>query len=254
MAKSEKAKELEAKQKAALKAAKQAKKNSNDPKDWGWFRQLRETYKITVETDPKAQWVILGGGLGAAVLISLIGIFLSPWWLWLITGIMAGLLAALYLLTNRAKKAIYQRRSGQPGSAEVALQMLDKKKFDYTPAITFTKQLDIVHRVVGPAGIVLVGEGSPARLKSLLTSEARKHEQVAYGVPVSTVVMGDGEGQVPLDKLADHLKKTPKAIKPVQVTEVKQRLRALDAVRPKVPMPKGPMPTMKGVNRAMRGR
>ena len=57
-----------------------------------------------------------------------------------------------------------------------------------------------------------------------------------------------------LDKLAEHLKKMPKAIQPVQITEVKQRLRALDAVRPKVPIPKGPMPTMKGANRAMRGR
>ena len=66
--------------------------------------------------------------------------------------------------------------------------------------------------------------------------------------------MGDGPGQVPLEKLADHLKKAPKAIKPVQLTEVKQRLRALDAVRPKVPLPRGPMPTVKGLNRAMRGR
>lgn len=254
MAKSERAKELEAKQKAQVKALKQAKKNSNDPKDWGWFKQVRETYKVTVETDPQAQWMIVGGGLGVAILVSLVGIFLPPWWMWLITGVLAGLVAALYLLLNRAKKATYKRYAGKPGSAEVALGMLDKKKFDYTAGITATKQLDVVHRVVGPSGIVLIGEGSPARLKTILASEARKHEQVAYGVPVSTVLMGDGEGQVPLDKLADHLRKTPKAIQPVQVTEVKQRLRALDAVRPKVPIPKGPMPTMKGVNRAMRGR
>lgn len=254
MAKSEKAKQLEAKQKEAIKAAKLAKKNSDNPRDWNWFRQVRETYRITVESDPQAKWVVLGSGLGAAVLVSLLGVFLPPWWLWLITGVMSGLVAALYMLLHRAKKATYKRYAGKPGSAEVAFGMLDKKKFDYTAGITATKQLDIVHRVVGPAGIILVGEGSPARLKTLLAAEARKHEQVAYGVPVSTVLMGDGEGQVPLEKLADYLKKAPKAIKPVQITEVKQRLRALDAVRPKLPMPKGPMPTMKGVNRAMRGR
>ena len=61
-------------------------------------------------------------------------------------------------------------------------------------------------------------------------------------------------GGAPLDKLADHLKKMPKSLKPVQLTEVKQRLRALDAVRPKVPLPRGPMPSPKGLNRAMRGR
>ena len=251
---SEKAKELAAKQKAELKAAKLAKKNSTNPRDWGWFRQVRETYRVTVESDPQSQNLIIGAGAGVAVLVSLVGIFLPPWWMWIITGLMAGLVAALYMLLNRAKKATYKRYAGKPGSAEVAFGMLDKKKFDYTAGITATKQLDVVHRVVGPAGIVLVGEGSPARLKAVLASEARKHEQVAYGVPVSTVLMGDGEGQVPLDKLADHLKKAPKAIQPVQITEVKQRLRALDAVRPKVPIPKGPMPTMKGVNRSMRGR
>ncbi len=36
------------------------------------------------------------------------------------------------------------------------------------PAMAFTKQQDIVHRVVGPPGIVLIGEGNPARLRSQL--------------------------------------------------------------------------------------
>lgn len=253
---SEKAKELAAKQKAQIKAAKLAKKNSSNPKDWGWFRQVIETYRVTVEVDPQAQWVMIGGGLGVAVLVTLIGFLLpgSLWWMWLITGVMAGLVAALYLLLNRAKKATYKRYAGKPGSAEVAFGMLDKKKWSYVAGITATRQLDIVHRVVGPAGIVLVGEGSTARLKTVLASEVRKHEQVAYGTPVTTVIMGDAEGQVPLDKLADHLKRMPKTVKPVQLTEVKQRLRALDAVRPKAPLPKGPMPSVKGLNRAMRGR
>ena len=55
--------------------------------------------------------------------------------------------------------------------------------------------------------------------------------------------MGDKEGQVPLDKLADHIRKLPKMLQPNQITDVKQRLRALDAVRPQMPVPKGPMPT-----------
>jgi hypothetical protein len=58
--------------------------------------------------------------------------------------------------------------------------------------------------------------------------------------------------------LADHIRKMPKVLKPNQVTDVKQRLRALDAVRPPAPLPKGPMPTnprqVKGARQAMRGR
>ncbi len=251
---SEKAKELAAKQKAQIKAAKLAKKNSSDPRDWGWFRQLKETYRVTVEVDPQTKWLVPGVAAGVTLVVTLIGLLLPPWWMWLITGLMAGLVAALYLLLSRAKKATYKRYAGKPGSAEVALSMLDKKKWSYEAGITATKQLDIVHRVVGQSGIVLIGEGSAARLKAVLAAEAKKHEQVAYGVPVSTLIMGDGPGQVPLEKLADHLRKAPKAVKPVQLTEVKQRLRALDAVRPKVPLPRGPMPTVKGLNRAMRGR
>ena len=95
-------------------------------------------------------------------------------------------------------------------------------------------------------------------LGMLLASEVRKHERVAYGVKVTTIVMGDKEGQVPLDKLADHIKKLPKTLQANQVTDIRQRLRALDAVRPQLPMPKGPMPTssrqVKGSRQAMRGR
>ena len=104
----------------------------------------------------------------------------------------------------------------------------------------------------------LIGEGEPGRVKALLASEVRKHERVAYGVPVTTVVMGSKSGQVPLDKLADHIRKLPKTLQPNQITDIKQRLRALDAVRPSVPVPKGPMPTnprqVKGARQAMRGR
>ena len=95
-------------------------------------------------------------------------------------------------------------------------------------------------------------------VRQLLASEVRKHERVAYGVKVTTVIMGNKDGQVPLDKLTDHIRKQPKALQAHQITDIKQRLRALDALRPPVPVPKGPMPTsprqVKGVRQAMRGR
>jgi hypothetical protein len=251
---SEKAKELAAKQKAEAKAAKLAKKASTDPRDWPWYKQIWQTYKVTAEVDKQLNLLLAVAFLGVLVVSVVVGLFAPPWWMWLLLGVVGGFTAALWVLLDRAKKATFIRYAGQPGSAEVALSMLDKKKWFYAPAIAATKQLDVVHRAVGPGGIVLVGEGSPARVKSLLASETRKHEQVAYGVVVTTIVMGDGEGQVPLAKLADTIKKLPKKLESSQVTDVKARLRALDAVRPKVPMPRGPMPSMKGVNRAMRGR
>ena len=52
-----------------------------------------------------------------------------------------------------------------------------------------------------------------------------------------------------------HIEKLPKTIDAVQIEEVKGRLKALDAMKSRVPLPKGPLPTsMKGSRKAMRGR
>jgi hypothetical protein len=251
---SEKAKELAAKQKAEAKAAKLAKKNSNNPSDWSWPRQLRETYRLTKEHDPRLPLYLALIPVGTTLVAVALGLLMQPWWLWLPIGVLGGLTADLYVLTARAKRATYKRYEGQPGSAEVAFGMLNKKKWTYTSAISWNKQMDVMHRVIGPAGIVLVGEGSAPRLRPMLTSEQRKHEQIAYGVPVTIVVMGNGEGLVPLEKLAAYIDKLPKKTDKLQLSEVKSRLRALDAARPKIPIPKGPMPSTKGMARAMRGR
>ena len=251
---SERAKQLAEEQKAAKKAERLRRKHSTDPKDWGQLRQIREVYKVTTQHDPKAN-LFMGGALAACIVVfTVIGVFIKPWWLYLVFGILFGVLAAMSVLTWRAKSATYKRYEGQKGSAEVAMSMLSKD-WVKSPVITANRQLDIVHRVVGPGGIVLIGEGDPGRVRAMLATEAKKHEQVRYGVKVTTLVMGDRENQVPLDKLADHIKKLPKVLKPTEVTDISNRLRALDSMRPKIPLPKGPIPTSaKGARQAVRGR
>ena len=81
---SEKAKELAAKQKAAIKAEKLRRKNSDDPRDWGRWRQFVEAYKRTAEVDPSVTWWMLGVGLGLVALIAVLGIVSNmAWWAWL---------------------------------------------------------------------------------------------------------------------------------------------------------------------------
>ena len=256
MAKSEKAKALEAQQKAAIKAAKLAKKNSTNPADWGRLRQYRHLYTTTAEVDPKLNlWVILAA-VGAAAVGGVLGVVLN-WWpaLTVILALMLAVLAALLVLLQRAKGGVIKRYEGQAGSAEVALSMLNSKKYTHQAAMAYNRDLDMVHRVIGPSGVVLIGEGkNPARVRTLLGQEQKRHQQVLYGVPVTTLVLGDGTGQVKLGDLQKAIEKLPKAIQPAQQTAVQAKLKSLDAVRPKAPLPKGPMPTMKGVNRAMRGR
>lgn len=252
---SEKAKELAAKQKAQRKAEKLRKKNSDDPRDWGRVRQVVEAYKRTAEVDPAVTWWMLGVGGAAAVAVVALGLITHlAWWAYAPLAIMVALLGAMLMLTRRVKTATIKRYEGQPGSAEVALQLLNKKKYSYDMGISANRQMDLVHRVLGPMGIVLIGEGSPGHVREMLASEGRKHEQVSFGTPVTTVMLGNGGGQIKLGLLQKHIEKMPKVLQPFQIAEVRQRIRALDAVRPKVPLPRGPMPTPKGLNRAMRGR
>ena len=88
-----------------------------------------------------------------------------------------------------------------------------------------------------------------------MLSERRKHERVAAEIPIHEVVCGNGEGEVPLPKLVTHVQKLGRQVKPAEMTDVLYRLKALDANRSAIPMPKGPVPTsMKGMRGKMRGR
>ena len=251
------AKGAKAQAKAAKQAEKARKKASNDPKDMGRLRQIVRAYQVTHEYDRALPFILLGAFLLPIVLGVIIGLLWGHAFNVIFIGIMLGILAAMFMLVRRAKRATFKRYAGKTGSAEVALQMLPKKWVS-TLGIAANRSRDVVHRTLGPGGLVLIGEGESGRVRQLLASEVKKHERVAYGITVTTIVMGDKEGQVPLEKLADHIRKLPKTLQPYQITDIKQRLRALDALRPPVPIPKGPMPTnprqVKGARQAMRGR
>jgi hypothetical protein len=251
------AKDAKAQAKAAKRAEKARKKASNDPKDMGRIRQIIRAYQVTHEYDRALPYLMIGAFVLPIAISVVVGLLWGYAFNVIFAGVMVGLLATMFMLVRRAKAATYKRYAGQAGSAEVALQMLPKKWVS-TPAIAANRNRDVIHRTLGPGGLVLIGEGEPGRVRQLLASEVKKHERVAYGVTVITVIMGNKEGQVPLNKLADHIRKLPKTLQPNQITDIKQRLRALDALRPPVPVPKGPMPTnsrqVKGARQAMRGR
>lgn len=244
-------------QKANKAAERKRKRNSNDPADMGRFRQIALAYRRTYEYD-KVLPFLLAGCLLLPVAVGVAASFVWGHLFYLIfIGLMVGLLLAMMMLVRRSKAATFKRYAGQAGSAEVALSMLGKK-WVTAPAIAANKHRDSVHRALGPGGLFLIGEGDPNRVKQLLNSEARKHEKVAYGVDVTTIMMGNNSGQVPLEKLTDTIRKRRTVLQASQITEIKSRLKALDAVRPQAPVPKGPMPTnprqMKGAKQAMRGR
>jgi len=234
-------------------------KSKPEPEKTSRPRQLLETYRMTKKSDPRiGLWVLLAflvaGAAGFLIFLVLPGEGVLEWVLATVGGLMFGLLAALIVFGRRAQKAAYSQMEGQPGAAAAALRML-RRGWKTDPMVAFNKQQDVVHRVVGPPGIVLIGEGNPNRLRQLLTNERRRHERVASETPIHEVVCGNGEGQVPLPKLVRHVNKLGRAVKPAEMTDILNRLKALDAQRSNIPLPKGPIPTsMKGLRGNMRGR
>jgi len=222
--------------------------------------QIMQTYQMAKRSDPRLGLILLGvfvvaAAIGFAVMWLLPG---EGWLAWVMSGLGAfliGLLATLLVFGRRAQQAAYKQMEGQPAAGAGALQML-KRGWKVDPVVGFTKQQDVVHRVVGPPGIVLVGEGSSqARVKALLATERRKHERVVAGTPIHELICGRGDGEVPLPKLVRHVSKLGRGVKPGEITDILQRLKALDATRGKIPLPKGPVPTsMKGMRSQQRGR
>lgn len=211
------------------------------PEKSGRLKQIRLAYKMTRKSDKWVGLVVAAWGLGVLGVFLAIGFLIDHPIILGIIGFLFGLVAAAFVFGRRAEKAVLGDMAGTPGAAAAVLQSL-RRGWVVTPAVAVTRNQDVVHRAVGQAGIVLVGEGQPSRVGNLLAAEKRKMSKIAEGVVVTDVIVGDGEGQVPLRKLQGHLVKLPRTMSKAQVAQVNDRLRALGSLMDNMPVPKGPMP------------
>ena len=98
-------------------------------------------------------------------------------------------LFAFFIFTRQANTAAFLSIQDQLGAGASVLMAI-RKGFTTTAAVSVARNQDMVHRSVGRAGIVLVGEGSPA-VKQLLTDERRKMERFIPGIALTEVFIGD---------------------------------------------------------------
>ena len=150
-------------------------------------------------------------------------------------------LGAFFTFTRFANTAAFSSIQGQVGAGASVLMSI-RKGFTTTPAVSAARNQDMVHRTVGRAGIILVGEGTPA-VRSLVLDEKKKVERFVPGVPVIEIYVGDYEGATSLRKLQKKIKKLPNKLNKTQLREVRNRLKGVGGMN--MPIPKGPMP--KGV-------
>jgi hypothetical protein len=220
---------------------KRNKKNKEAAVKTPRFQTFRDAYSVTKSAKP---WIGL----------ALIAVFLVAWAIGIGIGIAVGhpiyvgfvslpvaLLASMFFFTRQASTAAYSSIEGQLGAGASVLMAI-RKGWTTTPAVAVARNQDMVHRSVGRAGIVLVGEGSLG-VKQMLADERKKSERFAPGVPITEVMVGDLQGQVSIRKLQKHLSKLPKKLSAHQMREVRARLKAVGGMS--MPIPKGPLP--KGV-------
>jgi xanthosine utilization system XapX-like protein len=194
---------------------------------------------MTRKADPKLPLLVLGPALLVLAVLVVVGILIGHPIYLSILGVLGALVTGMALFGRRATATMYAQVEGQPGAAASVLQTL-RGDWRTTPAVAFNRNMDLVHRVIGRPGVVLVAEGSTAQLRQLITDQKRRVGRVAPETPIYEVLIGDGEGQVPLRKLQQHMMRLPRNISRKEISGLEARMKALGGTN--VPMPKGPMP------------
>jgi hypothetical protein len=222
---------------APSRASRQAAEPEEKP---GRVAQVKAVWEMTRKQDPRAIPLILGPALGVLVVLVVVGILIGHIIVFSIAAVLLAIVVGTSIFGRRATKTMYAQVEGRPGAAAAVLQGM-RGDWRVTPAVGFTRNQDLVHRVIGRPGIVLVGEGSsPSAIRQLVIDQKRRVGRVAPDTPVYDLVVGEGEGQIPIRKLQNHMVKLPRNLKKSEINGVEARMKALGG--PNMPLPKGPIP------------
>ena len=214
------------------------KQGAADPAGMGRIKQLRMAAGLVRKSNPWALPIVALTAIGIIAVFVVVGLLTGPVALFAPLGVLAGLAGAMLVFGRFAQSAQYAAIEGQPGAAAAILQTV-RGGWTVTPAVAANRNMDVVHRAVGKPGVVLVGEGSPSRLPSLLAAEKKRISRVAYDVPIYDIQVGNEEGQVPIRRLQRKLMRLPRNLKGPAVAELNFRLKALPG---NLQAPKGPLP------------
>ena len=226
--------------KKSTKAKASAKTKPTGPSRKDKRAQLRLAFSMTRKADPKMLPLVLGAFLITLAVFVLLGIVLShPVYLGIL-GVMFALVVAAAVFGRRVQTTAFTQVEGPLGAAAAVLQNM-RGNWRVTPAVAFTKEQDLLHQVIGRPGIILVGEGAPTRVRTLVGNRKRELSRLIGDTPIYDVSVGDAEGQLGLRELERHFAKLPQNIKAARVNELDSRLKALKPAT--LPIPKGPMPT-----------
>jgi Domain of unknown function (DUF4191) len=221
--------------------ARETRPKSKEP---GRMKQLWQVLKMTLRLDKQSKWYMLAALILPIVLGVVLGIVLGDGnaftiTLWVISGVLLGLLLVLIVLGRRAERAAYSQIEGQPGAVGAVLRSSLRRGWrgSEMPVAVNPKTQDAVYRAVGRAGVVLIAEGPKGRTSRMLEDEKRKVARVLPNVPVSSFQVGPDKDAVKLHQINKRLGGFKKTLTRAEVVAVSNRLDSLSSN--KLPIPKG---------------
>ncbi len=219
-----------------------------------FYHNLMDAYRICARTYPWVGWLMAGAVVLATALGALLAALTSGgWFSFIFLGFLTGVLIATLILSMLTDRATYTQVEGTVGQVYVAISRIRSGWIVNEQPIAANPEQDLVWRLIGRPGIVLISEGPSSRVRGLLETEVKKAQRIMRNVTVSTIQVGTEKGQVRLADLQRELRKLKKTLTRDEVPLVNQRLSALD--RRSAPIPKGIDPARARPNRrALRGR
>ncbi len=211
-----------------------------EEKKQGRLKQIRLVFAMTRQRDSKLIWWVLLSFLGPVAVGVGLGFLLKPLWLWIVIGVLFGVLLALNVFGRRAQRSAMAEMEGQPGAGASVIQRM-RGDFRITTPVQVNRNQDLVSRVVCRAGVILVAEGRGRGPRELLGAEVRRVKKVIGDAPLHDIIVGNGEGEVPLAKLQSTIMRKRRTLRRNEVDDLYRRLAALGAMN--LPIPKGPVPT-----------
>ena len=214
------------------------------PKEPGRIKQMYQVFQMTRRYDKLAIWYFLLAFLlpilaGLVLAFLLGGDNVFGFVLYIIAGVMGGLLAFLIVLGRRAERAAYSQIAGQPGAVGAVLKSSLRRGWTASemPVSVSPKTQDAVYRAVGKGGVALIGEGPRSRTQRMLEDERRVITRILPNVPVSFLYVGPDAESTPLYKLPSSLRKLKSVLRKPEILAVSNRLNSLG--KNQLPIPKG---------------
>ena len=214
------------------------------PKEPGRLKQMYQVFQMTTRYDKSALWVLIvafvlpivaGVGLGLAFSgDNIIGLIL-----YIVAGVLGGLLLFLIVLGRRAERAAYSQIAGQPGAVGAVLKSSLRRGWTASemPITVSPRTQDAVYRAVGRGGVALIGEGPQSRTRPMLEEQRKAVARILPNVPIHLVYVGPDEDSTVLHRLPSTLNKYKSVLRKPEVLAISNRLNSLG--KNGLPIPKG---------------